>query len=106
MLEGRRKILASIEEFRTICKSFDDDGSGTISRKEFMDHMQNPDVVCWMANADLEVHDVDLFFRVVAGSDEDVDIPIGDLVHGCMAMRGSASSLDMQKQLFLMTELR
>ena len=41
------------------------DCSGTISFEEFVQCMQDDRMVAYMASVGLEVHDVELFFRIV-----------------------------------------
>eukprot|EP00913_Durusdinium_trenchii_P025450 g23892.t1 len=99
-----------------ISNEFDTDGSGKITREEFRNHMRNDTMVSYMASVGLELHDVEHlgqnawsfrvleaaaqmhFFRTVAGEDQEVSID--RFVEGCMAMRGHATALDVQRQLF------
>ena len=48
----------------------------------------------------LNCNDPEWFFNVIADWARIEDIPIDLFVDGCMAMKGNASSLDMQRQLF------
>jgi len=96
--EEQKKLAKQVEDFKTLCKEFDTDGSGTITREEFKRHMRNDTMVSYMASVGLEMHDVEHFFRTVAGEDQEVSID--RFVEGCMAMRGHATALDVQRQLF------
>merc|ERR1712232_1109074 len=93
ILEQSRKAKMEAEEFRQLCKQFDNDNTGTISLMEFMGCMESERMVAYMASVGLEVHDVELFFRIVASGEESVDI--NRFVEGCMSMKGNASGLDM-----------
>merc|ERR1719272_1443652 len=83
-----------------MCKVLDKDNSGTISWEEFEEHMNNDIMTHYMASIGLEVTEVELFFKIVAGSAEEGEIEIDRFVEGCMQMKGNASSIDMQRQLF------
>lgn len=96
--EEQKRLAKQVEEFKTLCKEFDTDGSGTVTREEFRRHMRNDQMVSYMASVGLELHDVEHFFRTVAGEDQEVSID--RFVEGCMAMRGHATALDVQRQLF------
>lgn len=96
--EEQKRLAKQVEDFKTLCKEFDTDGSGTVTREEFRRHMRNDTMVSYMASVGLELHDVEHFFRTVAGEDQEVSID--RFVEGCMAMRGHATALDVQRQLF------
>merc|ERR1712192_3247 len=111
VMQQRRHILDQAEEFREICHLLDLDESGTISLEEFKQNMLNPTMVAYMFAVGLEVHDVELFFRTMSGgsgaadawANEPIDIDV--FVEGCMAMKGYATTLDVQKQLYETREL-
>lgn len=98
LLEERRRLVNEADDFRALCKRLDRSREGRISLADFLEFMQNETMVVRMASLGLEVHDVELFFKVVAGSQDEVSIE--EFVEGCMATKGTASSLDIQKQLF------
>merc|ERR1712232_835858 len=88
-------------------KRLDTDGSGQISFDEFVGCMQDERLVSYMASVGLEVHDVELFFRIVANADTaDVQVDVDQFVTGCMSMRGGATGLDMQKLLYETSRLQ
>eukprot|EP00928_Gymnodinium_smaydae_P027241 TRINITY_DN21121_c0_g3_i1.p1 TRINITY_DN21121_c0_g3~~TRINITY_DN21121_c0_g3_i1.p1 ORF type:complete len:636 (-),score=113.04 TRINITY_DN21121_c0_g3_i1:51-1958(-) len=99
VLEQRRRSISEAKEFYNLCLRLDLDGTGTITLEEFKENMTNETVISYMASVGLEVYDVELFFRILAGPEEDADIPIDTFVQGCMAMRGTATGLDLQKQI-------
>ncbi|CAE6923882.1 cac [Symbiodinium natans] len=96
--EEQKKLAKQVEEFKALCNQLDTDGSGTITKSEFKKHMRSDVMVSYMSSVGLEMHDVEHFFRTVAGEDEEVSID--RFVEGCMAMRGNATALDVQRQLF------
>jgi hypothetical protein len=98
ILEQSKKAKMEAEEFRQLCVKLDDSNTGLISLAEFMLCMEDEHMVSYMATVGLEVHDVELFFKIVASGASSV--AIDRFVEGCMSMKGNASGLDMQKQLF------
>eukprot|EP00931_Biecheleriopsis_adriatica_P003955 TRINITY_DN10569_c0_g3_i1.p1 TRINITY_DN10569_c0_g3~~TRINITY_DN10569_c0_g3_i1.p1 ORF type:complete len:721 (+),score=117.48 TRINITY_DN10569_c0_g3_i1:74-2236(+) len=98
IFEAQKKLQDQVEEFRDLCVKLDSDNSGKISQEEFKEHMKNPVMVSYMSTVGLELHDVQHFFRVVAGNEREVDID--RFVEGCMAMKGSATALDVHKQIY------
>merc|ERR1712232_172469 len=107
ILEQSRKARKETEDFRSLCNQLDTDGSGTITLEEFVASMQDERMVSYMASVGLEVHDVEFFFRLIAGptKHEELEIDLEDFVAGCMSMKGPASGLDMQRELFETTRL-
>jgi len=101
ILEQRRKRMKEAEEMKNLCYMMDADGTGTITKKEFMNNMKNELMVNWMSANGLEVHDVTLFFDIVSASSGQDEVPIGKFADGCLSMKGQASSVDMQKAIFL-----
>ncbi|CAJ1363100.1 unnamed protein product [Effrenium voratum] len=96
--EEQKKLAKQVEDFKGLCNQLDTDGSGTITKAEFKKHMRSEQMVSYMSSVGLEMHDVEHFFRTVAGEDQEVSID--RFVEGCMAMRGNATSLDVQRALF------
>ncbi|CAE7940624.1 unnamed protein product, partial [Symbiodinium necroappetens] len=96
--EEQKKLAKQVEDFKALCNQLDTDNSGTITKSEFKKHMRSDVMVSYMSSVGLEMHDVEHFFRTVAGEDQEVSID--RFVEGCMAMRGNATALDVQRQLF------
>merc|ERR1712176_1255998 len=101
ILEQRRKTLKDVEELKRICEALDIHGTGKVDHDAFMDAMQNDLMVAYMGSVGLEVHDVELFFAILVESTEVTHgVDIERFVEGCMAMKGNATSLDLQRQLY------
>jgi len=81
VLAQRRNMLKDAQEFRHLCLQLDHDHKGHISLEEFQNNMTNETMVAYMASVGLEIHDVELFFRVVAGHDQTV-VGIDEFVDG------------------------
>jgi len=104
---NQRKVFAEQkEQFLDIFKAMDEDESGKISRSEFLKCMSNPAVLAYMASIDVAVDDVELFFNTVAhvhlseGGDGGLQVPIERFVEMCMHLKGTATAIDMQRQLY------
>lgn len=100
VIQQRREIIQQAEELRRLCSLLDLDQTGTLSLEEFKECMRNPTIVAYMASVGLQVHDVEVFFRVVSGRETATEIDLDVFVEGCMSMKGQATSLDVQKQLY------
>lgn len=102
IMEQRLKGLREADEFRLLCTRLDLDNTGTISLDEFKENMQDDMMVSYMASVGLEIHDVELFFHVITDGDKKEEVSIDIFVEGCMAMKGPATALDVQKQIYEM----
>jgi len=98
ILEQSRKARKETDDLRFLCNQLDTDGSGTITLSEFVASMQDERMVSLMASVGLEVHDVEFFFRLIAGAGHtgELELDVEEFVAGCMSMKGPASGLDMQ----------
>ncbi|CAK9109649.1 Sodium channel protein type 11 subunit alpha (NaN) (Sensory neuron sodium channel 2) (Sodium channel protein type XI subunit alpha) (Voltage-gated sodium channel subunit alpha Nav1.9) [Durusdinium trenchii] len=103
ILLERRKLLEQANELRDLFSCMDLDDSGNISLEEFLCCMKDPRIVAYMSSVGVSVHDVQHLFKIVANENDEVDID--RFVDGCMAIKGSATALDMQKQLYYIQEL-
>ncbi|CAL1157550.1 unnamed protein product [Cladocopium goreaui] len=95
--EERKKLLKQVEELRSLFKALDTDGSGRISKAEFINAMKDDRIVSYMHTLALEMHDAEHFFDIIADNCEEVDIDA--FIEHSMAMRGNATALDMRRQL-------
>jgi len=99
ILEQHKAIIEQAKEFRKLCRALDLDKTGTISFQDFAASLKDETIVAHMVSIGLEIRDVELFFNSVSGGGTSESIDYDLFVDGCMAMRGAATSLDMQKQL-------
>jgi len=100
ILAKRRALIEQATEFKRICGLLDLDKTGTLSLDEFKESMRDPMMVSYLASVGLPVHDVELFFHVIAGSANATEIDINMFVEACMTMHGQATALDMKHQVF------
>jgi len=103
IMQERRKLLEQADELRYLFSCLDLDASGLISLDEFLKCMKNPRIVAYMSSVGVSVHDVEYLFRIVANENDEVEID--RFVDGCMAIKGSATALDMQKQIYHIQQL-
>lgn len=102
IMAHRKKAHQDAQEFGHLCELLDSSKTGMINWSDFQRMMQNEVFVTYMASVGLEVHDIEIFFHTIGGS-MDCTVSIEQFVHGCMHMRGFASSIDMQKCLVDLT---
>jgi hypothetical protein len=100
VLVQRRKARQDAAEFRHLCHVLSGSQKDTVTWEDFERQMHNEVMVAYMAAIGLEVHDVELFFKIVAGTAEHGEVSIDRFVEGCMQMRGAATGIDMQRELF------
>jgi len=100
IIAQRKKAHHEAAEFRHLCKILDAGKTGNICWSDFQEMMNNEVFVAYMASVGLEVNDVELFFHSIAEKADQNTVTIDQFVHGCMHMKGAASSIDMQKSLF------
>jgi len=106
VMEQRQKEFRDAQVLKAVCEEMDEDKSGGISWQEFKAHLQDPKAAAHLAAIGLDVHDARVFFEIlelVAGKPE-VDIDI--FVRGCMRMKGSATSIDMQTLAYEVRQIR
>jgi voltage-gated sodium channel len=99
ILERRQKSIDDARELGLLC-SILANGDDTITWEEFQGHMKDPDMVAYLASVGLQVNEVSLFFKMIAGSGDKTEVSIDRFVEGCMSMNGMATGVDMQRQLY------
>jgi hypothetical protein len=100
IIQQRRKARQDASEFRHMCQMLDAGHDGMITWEAFEGHMHDEVMVAYMASVGLEVHEVELFFKIVCGAADEGKVSIDRFVDGCMQMKGAATGIDVQKQLF------
>jgi len=105
ILQQRAQSRKEASEFTHLCKMLDAEEAGNITWDGFKTHMENEAMVAYMASLGLAVHEVELFFQIVAGTAGSGGVPIDQFVDGCMQMKGGATGIDMQRQLFETNQL-
>eukprot|EP00929_Paragymnodinium_shiwhaense_P119548 TRINITY_DN91452_c0_g1_i1.p1 TRINITY_DN91452_c0_g1~~TRINITY_DN91452_c0_g1_i1.p1 ORF type:complete len:662 (+),score=136.21 TRINITY_DN91452_c0_g1_i1:85-2070(+) len=83
------------QRMQTFFKEADDDGSGTITFEEFSKYLKDESMQRFLEEIDLTVDNArDLFYLLDV--DETGEIPVGDVVDGCLQLHGAASALDLR----------
>lgn len=100
VLQNRRKSREDEAELWRICMVLDRSHKGTITREDFNVMLENQVFVSYMSSLGLDIHDVERFFSTVAGCEKGGEVSIDRFVKGAISMRGTATSVDMQRQLF------
>lgn len=72
----------------------DKDCSGTLTRKEFEEHMQHPDVQAYFAGLHIPPEEANTLFSIM-DFERTGSIDIDDFVNGTMRLRGKASKVDL-----------
>eukprot|EP00747_Dinoflagellata_sp_TGD_P035946 gnl/TRDRNA2_/TRDRNA2_138181_c0_seq1.p1 gnl/TRDRNA2_/TRDRNA2_138181_c0~~gnl/TRDRNA2_/TRDRNA2_138181_c0_seq1.p1 ORF type:complete len:558 (-),score=78.55 gnl/TRDRNA2_/TRDRNA2_138181_c0_seq1:139-1629(-) len=92
-LENKRHY---VEHLGTLFKNIDDDNSGTISLKEFEEHLEDAEVQACFATLELETADALQLFRLL---DEEGTgkVNFEEFVEGCFRLKGNAKSIDLGK---------
>merc|ERR1712039_856601 len=85
--------------FDGMFRAIDADGSGDISMEEFRAHIKDDKVQALLAMLELEPEDAWALFRLLDRDDSD-HIDEAEFIQGCLAMRGSARSIDLAKHAF------
>lgn len=89
---------SDVNEFIRMFIEADADGSGTVSWAEFTEHMEDDRVKAYFKVLDLNVDEAQQLFDLL-DSDNTGEVSIDAFVKGCVKLKGSAKSIDMQTLL-------
>jgi len=98
-LEQRKKELAEAQELRSLCETIDLDNSGTINPNQFCANFRQGKLRAHLQVLGLHIKDAEVFYELLLADGEAKEVEIEDFVAGCMRLRGSATSLDLQTVL-------
>merc|ERR1712019_306423 len=92
-----RKSFAN--QLKTVLRSIDKDGSGSISKKELMEHLSSPEFFGYLKTLEVTVTDAQGVFKLldVNGTDE---VNIDEFVLSLMRFQGSARAVDVATLLY------
>lgn len=85
---------SELAQLRNIFAEGDVDGSGTISKDEFVQHCQSRRVRALLRAIGLDVDQACYFFKIL-DTHNSGELPIQELVVSCMRLKGSATAMDM-----------
>merc|ERR1712232_915095 len=91
MLANKQRLVS---QFENLFACFDKDQTGCVSRSEFAEHVNDPDVADFFAILEIEVSDaIRLFDLLDTTGDEEIEIE--EFVMGCLKLKGPARSYDI-----------
>jgi hypothetical protein len=92
-----RKSFAN--QLKAVLRSIDKDDSGSISKKELMEHLSSPEFYGYLKTLEVTVSDAQGVFRLldVKGTDE---VNIDEFVLSLMRFQGSARAVDVATLLY------
>lgn len=96
------KLEGYVSSIHKMFIELDQDASGTIAVREFMQVVQNDKMAAYFNALGLEITDVKMLFALM-DRDQTGAIDIEEFLAGCMRLKGQARSLDLAK-LALQTE--
>lgn len=96
LLEFRRSQNGALEAAERVFTRIDHDDSGDITLNEFLAHSQSDEVQALMSTIGLDVRDAELFFRMLHECSPGEKVNVKLFVEGCLKIRGTASSIDVQ----------
>eukprot|EP00928_Gymnodinium_smaydae_P014117 TRINITY_DN15113_c0_g2_i1.p1 TRINITY_DN15113_c0_g2~~TRINITY_DN15113_c0_g2_i1.p1 ORF type:complete len:671 (+),score=125.43 TRINITY_DN15113_c0_g2_i1:71-2083(+) len=100
ILEQRRKEDTDAQQLRRLCYEMDTDRSGTITPDEFLHFSEDENARALLASIGLDIQDAEVFFDILCALSGSDQVEIEAFVDGCLRLKGSATSIDMQSMLF------
>merc|ERR1712094_90273 len=82
------------DQIREIFELADQDGSGELELEEFMESLQDPDVMWKMRAVELPVDEAAQLFSVIDG-DGSRSLALNEFIDGCTKLKGPAMSKDL-----------
>jgi hypothetical protein len=99
-LQVRKNEVHERKELLQLVKDLDINQDGVLDKEEFSKHLQHGKLKAYLAVLGLDIAEAETFLKVLTEAAQDAPVGIEDFVDGCLRMKGSASSLDMQTLLF------
>merc|ERR1712232_1519060 len=91
----RRQDMIDAEELTSIIAQADTDGSGRLSMEEFVSRLQDSKFRYFLEFRGLSNKDAMMYFKLLTSTTGESDVDIPTFAGGCLAMRGTASAMDM-----------
>lgn len=95
LLAKHKENLNNASELRRLFTLIDSNHSGHITLDEFRRCMQDERVASFFDIKGLPIHDVEVFFHMLASASGTVEVDIDMFISGCLRMRGQASNIDL-----------
>jgi len=93
------KVAQYAQNIRRFFHEADEDNTGTLSWDEFRDYLKHEKVKHYFQSFELDVSQARTLFKLL-DLDESDDVGIDEFVEGCMRMKGSARSIDVNMLLY------
>merc|ERR1712232_1308426 len=91
-------------KIKDLYEMMDIDGSGEVGYDEFVKFAHDPEMKGFAASLELEPNDLQQFFSILTGNGiRKVDLET--FVVGCIKLRGTATSMDMQDCLMTIRQI-
>jgi len=94
-LERRKRITEDTVDLLEMARGMDKSGTGSISLEEFLEGMEDQTTRSYFGVRGIEVKDGVAFFNMLASVNGMREVPLDVFVHGCLRLRGPASSIDL-----------
>jgi hypothetical protein len=106
--EHHKSELNQVRALTQLFQEMDNDGSGKMCEAEFLRVIDaDPKVKAFFNAQGLDIKDAEMFFRMLQDAEHEGEaVEIDAFVDGCMKMKGSAKSLDIQALRFRLRGLR
>merc|ERR1712232_74159 len=97
-IEEEKQIMQTLQ---TLLEPFDEDGSGMISPHQILKKSEcKKEFDSYLYCLNIYEDDVEQFLESLGATGDDHKISIDAFVDGCMRVKGSATSLDVQELMF------
>jgi len=83
-----------IQEMSEVFSTIDADGSGMISKQEFLEHIETPDIKTYFWALGLNNKDMQRLFTLI-DDDGSGEVSINEFLEGCIRLKGEARSIDV-----------
>jgi len=77
----------------------DEDKNGTLSWSEIVNHLEDPRVLAFLEELELDLHEAHGLFRLMDWGDSG-EVPLEEFVVGCLRMKGFARSVEVAGMMF------
>merc|ERR1712125_121703 len=99
-LQERKQQLKEKNELLRVCKEMDINQDGYLDKNEFARYLKHGKLGAYLSVLGLDIREAEVFLKVLTKAAADAPIHIEDFVEGCLRMKGTATSLDMQALIF------
>jgi len=95
-MEQRRKESNVAAQLRRLVMEMDSNRDGKITWEELVSYLRDDKVATFLASIGLDIQDAEVFFKMLSDISDSEEVDMDTFVHGCLRMKGNATSIDMQ----------